>query len=82
MKILFQENGPAYNILLNGDEGVSYNHGSFIKSFRHILQKPELSRAQLASMLRNARIKDSASGRNVSIIDKLVTNCSNNNEAL
>ena len=31
-----------------------YTSENFIKSFRHVMQKPDLSRAQLASMLRAA----------------------------
>ena len=59
MKILMNESDTAFSILM-GSGGVTntdfadFTSNNFISSFRHVLQKPDLSRAQLASMLRNA----------------------------
>ena len=59
MKVLLQESEYAFNIMMESGGGANFDYAdytsnNFIKSFRHVLQKPDLSRAQLASMLRNA----------------------------
>lgn len=59
MRVLLQESDYAFSILVNtGDhmntDFAGYTSNNFIRSFRHVLQKPDLSRAQLASMLRAA----------------------------
>jgi len=59
MKILLKESEYAFSILMESggttnSDYADYASNNFIKSFRHVLQKPDLSRAQLASMLRNA----------------------------
>lgn len=59
MRILLQESDYAFSIMV-GNGGTTntdfaeYASDNFIRSFRHIMQKPDLSRAQLASMLRMA----------------------------
>ena len=59
MRILLKESDFAFSIMMDSG-GVSnsdyadYTSENFIRSFRHIMQKPDLSRAQLASMLRSA----------------------------
>jgi hypothetical protein len=59
MKILLQESDYAFSITMQAGGNANtdfadYTSNHFIRSFRHILQKPDLSRAQLASMLRQA----------------------------
>ena len=59
MKILLKESDYAFSILMEtggsaNTDYADYTSGNFIRSFRHIMQKPDLSRAQLASMLRAA----------------------------
>lgn len=59
MKILLKESEFAFSILMDtggvpNSDYADYTSENFIKSFRHVLQKPDLSRAQLASMLRAA----------------------------
>jgi hypothetical protein len=59
MKILLKESNYAFSILMEGGgsnntDFSDYTSNNFIKSFRHVMQKPDLSRAQLASMLRAA----------------------------
>lgn len=59
MKILLQESDYAFSIMVeNGGttntDFADFTSNNFIRSFRHIMQKPDLSRAQLASMLRMA----------------------------
>lgn len=59
MKMLLNESDFAFSILMDSggsanSDYADYTSDNFIKSFRHILQKPDLSRAQLASMLRAA----------------------------
>lgn len=59
MKLLLQESQYTFNILMEtggntNSDFADYTSNNFIRSFRHILQKPDLSRAQLASMLRQA----------------------------
>lgn len=59
MRIVLDESDYAYQIMMNmgGSHNIDYaqyTSENFIQSFRHILQKPDLSRAQLSSMLRQA----------------------------
>lgn len=59
MKILLEESNYAFNVMVEAGGGTNadyadYTSNNFIKSFRHVLQKPDLSRMQLASMLRQA----------------------------
>lgn len=59
MKILLNESAYAFTITMetggaNNTDFADYTSNNFIKGFRHVLQKPDLSRAQLASMLRAA----------------------------
>jgi len=59
MKILLEESDMAFTITMetggaNNTDFADYTSNNFIKGFRHVLQKPDLSRAQLASMLRQA----------------------------
>lgn len=59
MKILLKESNFAFSILMDAggsanSDFAEYTSDNFIRSFRHIMQKPDLSRAQLASMLRAA----------------------------
>jgi hypothetical protein len=59
MKILLQESDYAFTITMESggatnSDYADYTSNNFIHSFRHIMQKPDLSRAQLASMLRAA----------------------------
>ncbi len=59
MKILLNESNYAFSILMESGgvtntDYADYTSHHFIKSFRHAMQKPDLSRAQLASMLRIA----------------------------
>lgn len=59
MKILLKESEFAFSITMEHGgvpniDYADYTASNFIRSFRHIMQKPDLSRAQLASMLRTA----------------------------
>ncbi|GEM_PF-1404399 len=59
MKVLLKESDFAFSILMDtggtaNSDFAEYTSDNFIRSFRHIMQKPDLSRAQLASMLRAA----------------------------
>lgn len=59
MKILLKESDFAFSITMEtsgapNSDYADYTASNFITSFRHIMQKPDLSRAQLASMLRAA----------------------------
>lgn len=59
MRVLLTESDYAFQIIMNtggsaNADYADYTSDNFIQSFRHILQKPDLSRAQLASMLRQA----------------------------
>jgi hypothetical protein len=88
MKILMNGKEPAFSILLglNKTQANGQNHSSpsdFISSFRHILQKPDLSRAQLASMLRNAERYKKNSGEKVnwaSLMKGVMASGANSNE--
>lgn len=57
MKIILSESSYAFSILMeNGGstntDFAEYTSSNFIRSIRQVMQKPDLSRAQLASMLR------------------------------
>ena len=59
MRILLEESDYAFKITMQSggvanSDYADYTSNNFINSFRHIMQKPDLSRAQLASMLRAA----------------------------
>lgn len=59
MKILLEESTLAFTITMetgggNNTDFADYTSNNFIKCFRNALQRPNLSRAQLASMLRTA----------------------------
>ena len=59
MKFLLEETNYAFKITMDGggssnSDYADYTSNNFINGFRHVLQKPDLSRAQLASMLREA----------------------------
>ena len=59
MKILLKESNYAFSILIEtggstNTDYADYTSDNFITSFRHVMQQPDLSRAQLASMLRAA----------------------------
>ena len=58
MKIILKESNYAFQLMESGgatnSDFADYTSNNFIKSFRHVMQKPDLSRAQLASMLRAA----------------------------
>lgn len=59
MKIMLKDSDYAFSITMqsggaNNTDFADYTSHNFISGFRHILQKPDLSRAQLASMLRAA----------------------------
>ncbi len=59
MRILLQESDYAFNVMMQAGGGTNsdyadYTSNNFITSFRHVLQKPDLSAMQLATMLRQA----------------------------
>jgi len=59
MKILLKETDYAFSILMesggmSNTDYADFTSNHFITSFRHVLQRPDLSRDQLASMLRIA----------------------------
>lgn len=59
MRIILNESDYAFQIIMNtggspNTDYAQYASDNFIQSFRHVLQKPDLSRAQLSSMLRQA----------------------------
>ncbi len=59
MKMMLQESNMAFTITMetggtNNTDFADYTSNNFINGFRHVMQKPDLSRAQLASMLRAA----------------------------
>ncbi len=59
MKILLKESDYAFKITMDtggvtNSDYADYTSSNFIRNFRHVMQKPDLSRAQLASMLRAA----------------------------
>jgi hypothetical protein len=59
MKIILEDSNYAFSITMetggvNNTDFADYTSNNFIRGFRHVLQKPDLSRAQLASMLRRA----------------------------
>ena len=59
MRILLKESDVAFSIMMEAGGNMNTDYADFtanhfIKSFRHVMQKPDLSRMQLASMLRAA----------------------------
>ena len=59
MKILLKESDYAFKIVMESggvtnSDYADFTSSNFIRNFRHVMQKPDLSRAQLASMLRAA----------------------------
>jgi len=57
MHVTLNKNDVTYQIMMSmgKSDHIDYaqmTSGNFMQSFRHILQKPDLSRAQLSSMLR------------------------------
>ena len=88
MKILLQESDYAFSIMVeNGGttntDFADFTSNNFIRSFRHIMQKPDLSRAQLASMLRVAEKRKSRRDNDLNWSDfmaRTVQNSANANE--
>lgn len=67
MSVILNESDYAFQIIMDGGgapntDYAGYASDNFIQSFRHILQKPDLSRAQLSSMLRQAERRRSRRG--------------------
>ena len=89
MKILLKESSYAFSILMetggsNNTDYADYTSNNFIKSFRHVMQKPDLSRAQLASMLRAAERRHHARDNDDNWADFIaarVNTCANSNTA-
>lgn len=59
MKLMLQESDMAFTITMEmggtqNTDFADFTSHHFIHNFRHVMQKPDLSRAQLASMLRAA----------------------------
>ena len=87
MRILLQESDYAFSIMVNeggttNTDFADFTSNNFIRSFRHIMQKPDLSRAQLASMLRTAEKRKNRRDNDVNWSDfmaKTVKNSSNSN---
>ena len=87
MKILLQESDYAFSIMVNGGgttntDFADFASNNFIRSFRHIMQKPDLSRAQLASMLRTAEKRKSRRDNDVNWPDfmaKTIKSSANSN---
>jgi hypothetical protein len=88
MKILLNENNYAFSILMESGgvtntDYADYTSNHFITSFRHVMQKPDLSRAQLASMLRIAekrrRHKNSNSDKWADVMASIVEKGANSN---
>lgn len=66
----------------NNTDYADYTSHNFISGFRHILQKPDLSRAQLASMLRAAERRHNHRDNDdkwASIMAKTIATGANNN---
>lgn len=58
MRIILKESNYAFSLLMenggsNNVDFADYTSYNFIQSIRHVMQKPDLSRAQLAAMLRS-----------------------------
>jgi hypothetical protein len=83
MKIILQESDYAFSIMTdsggsNNTDYADFTSNNFIKSFRHILQKPDLSRAQLASMLRQAERRKNRRDNDDKWADKIAAVVSGN----
>ena len=89
MRVLLKESNYAFSILVesggsNNTDYADYTSNNFIKSFRHVMQKPDLSRAQLASMLRAAERRHHTRDNDdnwADFIASRVNICANNNSA-
>lgn len=87
MKILLNESAYAFTITMetggtNNTDYADYTSNNFISGFRHVLQKPDLSRAQLASMLRAAERRKNRRDNDDKWMDmmaKTISNGANNN---
>ena len=87
MKILLQESDYAFSVTMQtggsaNSDFADYASNNFIRSFRHVMQKPDLSRAQLASMLRNAERRKNRRDNDESWADfmaKVITTNANSN---
>ena len=58
MRVLLKESDFAFSIMVESSGSLNtdyadYASNHFIYDFRHVMQKPDLSRAQLAAMLRH-----------------------------
>jgi len=90
MKILLKESDFAFTITMetggvNNTDYADYTSNNFIRGFRHLMQKPDLSRAQLASMLRAAerrrRQLDNTNDQWADTIATVIASGANNNNA-
>lgn len=92
VKILLQESDVAFSIVMESGGVVNTDYADFtadhfLKSFRHILQKPDLSRVQLASILRAAKYNQSKAAKTkpeqnwALVMDNLLVNGANSNIA-
>ena len=87
MKILLKESAYAFSITMDGggapnSDFADYTSNNFINSFRHVMQKPDLSRAQLASMLRAAERRKKRRDNDYNWADfmsQIISHGSNNN---
>lgn len=87
MRIMLKESDYAFTITMqtggaNNTDFADYTSNNFIKGFRHVLQKPDLSRAQLASMLRAAERHRKGLGTDdkwEKTMATIITNGANNN---
>lgn len=90
MKILLQESDYAFSVTMQAGGSANfdfadYTSNNFIQSFRHIMQKPDLSRAQLASMLRNAERRKNRRDNDDTWADfmaHVITNSANSNQSI
>jgi hypothetical protein len=87
MRVILKESDMAFSILMESG-GVSnvdfaqYTSDFFIRSFRHVMQQPDLSRAQLASMIRNAEHRKRRRNNDenwANFMAHVISNQSNNN---
>ena len=88
MKLMLQESDMAFTITMetggaNNTDFADYTSNHFISGFRHVMQKPDLSRAQLASMLRAAerrrKRQEKTSERWADTIAAIISKKSNSN---
>ena len=87
MKILLKESAYAFSITMDGggapdSDFADYTSNNFINSFRHVMQNPDLSRAQLASMLRAAERRKKRRDNDdnwADFMSHVIANGSNNN---